>query len=149
MKQVTIRETSAQLPGLPDEAELARVETLDAAAASLSRFLLAGTRVRALDAQNAQLADGKVRAVRAECSLRATEFRDCDLGRSLFDDCGLGLTDFGPGSYRRCDLRGNDLSALRGVRHLRRVVVDRVQLLQLAESLAADLEVSFGDDHNP
>ena len=41
MELVTIRETSAQLPDLPDQAELARVETLSAAAASLSRFVLA------------------------------------------------------------------------------------------------------------
>jgi len=38
------------------------------------------------------------------------------------------------------------LSAISGAHHLRRVIVDRAQLLQLAEALAADLEVSFGDD---
>jgi uncharacterized protein YjbI with pentapeptide repeats len=80
------------------------------------------------------------------CSLREAEFRGCDLGRSAFDDCDLELADFGPGSYRGCDLRGNDLSAIRGARHLSRVVMDRAQVLQLGLALAADLEVSFGDD---
>jgi uncharacterized protein YjbI with pentapeptide repeats len=89
-------------------------------------------------------ATGPVLFVR--CSLREAEFRGCDLGRALFDECDLGLTDFGPGGYRGCDLRGNDLSAIRGVQHLSRVVIDRAQVLQLAEALAADLEVSFGDD---
>ncbi len=89
-------------------------------------------------------ATGPVLFVR--CSLREAEFRGCDLARSLFDDCDLGLTDFGPGGYRGCDLRGNDLSGIRGAHHLSRVVIDRAQLIQLAEALAADLEVSFGDD---
>jgi uncharacterized protein YjbI with pentapeptide repeats len=223
MKQVTIRETRAELPVLPDEAELTRVDSLGAARGSVSRFELAETRVRVLDVKDVQLADGRVRAVRAEaagvqgltarsveftscelgnvrwtggklsrtrfdgckllaarfenvtldhvvfsdckldyallsqvratgpvlfirCSLREAEFRGCDLGRSVFDDCDLGLADFGPGAYRGCDLRGNDLSGIRGVRHLSRVVIDRAQVLQLAEALAADLEVSFGDD---
>jgi uncharacterized protein YjbI with pentapeptide repeats len=223
MKQVTIRETSAELPVLPDGAELARVHSLGAAGGSVSRFELTGSRVRALDVKDMHLLDGRVRAVRAEtvgvkgltarsvefgncelgnlrwtggklsrtrfdgckllaarfenvtldhvvfsdckldyavlsqvratgpvlfvrCSLREAEFRGCDLGRALFDECDLGLTDFGPGGYRGCDLRGNDLSAIRGVRHLSRVLIDRAQVLQLAEALAADLEVSFGDD---
>ena len=67
-------------------------------------------------------------------------------GAFSFDDCDLGLADFGPGGYRGCDLRGNDLSAISGAHHLSRVVIDRAQLPQLAESLTAELEVSFGDD---
>jgi uncharacterized protein YjbI with pentapeptide repeats len=82
----------------------------------------------------------------SRCSLREAEFQGCDLSRSLLDGCDLGLTVFGQGSYRGCDLRGNDLSAISGAHHLRRVIIDRAQLLQLAEALAGDLEASFGDD---
>jgi uncharacterized protein YjbI with pentapeptide repeats len=223
MEAVTIRQTTVELPGLPDEAELAQVDSLDADGGSLSRFELAATRVRALDIKDLHLADGRVQGARAEtarvkgltcrsvefadcelgglrwtggklsktrfdgckllaarfenvtldhvifsdckldyaalsrvrvlgpviflrCSLRESEFQECDLARALFDDCNLRLTVFGPGGYRGCDLRGNDLSAISGTHHLRRVVVDQAQLLQLAEALAADLEVSFGDD---
>jgi hypothetical protein len=153
MKQVTIRQTSAELPLLLDEAELARVESLGAEGGSLSRFELAGTRVRALDVKDVHLVDGRVRAVRAGrgdpregAYLREAEFHGCDLASSLFDHCDLALADFGPGGYRGCDLRGNDLSAISGAHHLSRVVIDRAQLPQLAESLAAELEVSFGDD---
>ena len=74
------------------------------------------------------------------------EFTGCDLADSLFDDCDLRLTDFGRGSYRGCDLRGNDLSAVSGAHHLKRVVIDRAQLMQLAEALAVELDVTFGDD---
>jgi hypothetical protein len=213
MKQVTIRETSAELPLLLDEADLARVESLGAEGGSLSRFELAGTRVRALDVKDVHLVDGRVRAVRAEATrakgltARSVEFVGCELGdlrwtggklsRTRFDNCkllaarfenvtlehvvfsgckldyavlrhvrvtgpvlfvgcslreaefhgcDLAMADFGPGGYRGCDLRGNDLSAISGAHHLSRVVIDRAQLPQLAESLAAELEVSFGDD---
>ena len=223
MPQLTVRATSAELPGVPDEAELARVESLDAGSGLVSRFALTGARYRALELKGLRLLDGRVRSVHAEtarvtgldarsveftgcelgglqwaggklsrtrfddckllgarlenvtlehvvfsgcrldyaalsrvrvagpvlfvrCSLREAEFRGCDLARALFDDCDLGLADFGPGSYRGLDLRGNDLSGIRGAHHLGRVVIDRAQLLQLAEALAADLQVSFGDD---
>jgi uncharacterized protein YjbI with pentapeptide repeats len=223
MEEVTIRQTNVKLPVLPDEVELARVDSLGAEGGSVSRFELAGTRVRALDVKDVHLVDGRVRGVRAEtarvkgligrsvefvscelgdvrwtggklsrirfdgckllgarfenvildhvifsdckldyamlshvrvlgpvifvrCSFREAEFQGCDLARAVFDGCDLGLTVFGPGGYRGCDLRGNDLSAISGAHHLSYVVIDRAQLLQLAEALAADLKVSFGDD---
>jgi hypothetical protein len=64
----------------------------------------------------------------------------------LFDDCDLRLAGFGPGSYRGCDLRGNDLSALIGARHLKHVIIDRAQTMQLGEALAAELGVTFSDE---
>ena len=91
-------------------------------------------------------ATGPVLFVR--CSLREVEFTGCDLSGSLLDDCDLGLTDFGRGSYRGCDLRGNDLSALTSTRHLKYVVIDRAQTMQLAEALAVELDMTFGDDES-
>lgn len=82
------------------------------------------------------------------CSLRETEFNGCNFARSLFDECDLALANFGPGGYTGFDLRGNDLSAVNGTHHLKRVVIDRAQLIQLAEALAAELDVTFGDDRN-
>jgi uncharacterized protein YjbI with pentapeptide repeats len=80
------------------------------------------------------------------CSLREVEFTGCDLAKSLFDDCDLRLTDFGQGNYRGCDLRGNDLSLLTGTRHLKYIIIDRFQTMQLAEALAVELDVTFGDE---
>jgi uncharacterized protein YjbI with pentapeptide repeats len=82
------------------------------------------------------------------CGLRETAFNGCDLSCSLFDECDLTQTTFGQGRYKSCDLRGNDLSALNGVQHLQRIIIDRIQLLQLTEALAADLNMTFGDDPN-
>lgn len=83
------------------------------------------------------------------CSLREADFIGCDLTRSLLDDCDLTLANFEDGRYAGCDLRGNDLSALRGVRHLRRVTIDGAQLIQLARALAAELEINLGGELDP
>jgi uncharacterized protein YjbI with pentapeptide repeats len=82
----------------------------------------------------------------AGCSLRESEFACCDLEGALFDKCDLHLASFGGGRYRRCDLRGNDLSAVTGTQHLKHVVIDRAQTIALAAALAAELDVTFGDD---
>lgn len=82
----------------------------------------------------------------SSCSLAEAQFDGCDLSGALFDSCSMHLTEFAHGTYRGCDLRGNDLSLTRGVANLRSVVVNHAQTLQLAEALAADLDVTFGDD---
>jgi len=176
MGQLTIRGTSADLPVLDQD-----LEPVDSLGDSVSGFDFGAASVRALDVGNVRLADGRIRAVRAErgrmadvvvrsveftgceldfavldqvravgpvifdhCSLREAEFTGCVLAGALFDGCDLALAAFGPGRYLRCDLRGNDLSAVTGAHHLSRVIIDRAQLLQLAEALAAELDVSFG-----
>jgi uncharacterized protein YjbI with pentapeptide repeats len=216
--QLTIRGTSADLPVLDQD-----LEPVDSLGDSVAGFEFGAASVRALDAANVGLADGRIRAVRAErgamtavavrsveftgcelgmlrwsggkisrtrfhackllgarfenvtmdhvvftgckldfavldqvratgpvifdhCSLREAEVTGCVLAGALFDGCDLALAGFGPGRYRGCDLRGNDLSSVTGAHYLKRVVIDRAQLLQLAEALAAELDVSFGSD---
>lgn len=82
----------------------------------------------------------------ADCSLREAAFTGCDLAGSLFDGCNMRLTGFGPGHYRGCDLRGNNLSTLTGAAHLKHVIIDRAQVMHLGEALAAELEMAFGED---
>jgi hypothetical protein len=60
--------------------------------------------------------------------------------------CDLRLTEFDGGTYRGLDLRGNDLSQLRGIASLRQVIIDRAQTLQLAEALGDELDVTYGED---
>jgi uncharacterized protein YjbI with pentapeptide repeats len=80
------------------------------------------------------------------CSLREAVFTGCNLAGCLFDGCDLPAAEFGPGTYRRCDLRGNELSAISGAPHLKQTVLDRAQLLQLAVALSAEMGVTFGDE---
>jgi|SRR5271165_1678452 len=89
-------------------------------------------------------ASGPVMFVR--CSLREVDFEGCDLTRALFDECDLFLANFGHGRYARCDLRGSDLSTVKGVNNLKSVIIDRGQLIHLAEAMASELDVTFGDD---
>ncbi|MGD3107752.1 pentapeptide repeat-containing protein [Streptomyces sp. YGL11-2] len=82
----------------------------------------------------------------SQCVLSEATFTNCDLSRAVFADCPLRLTEFARGKYQDCDLRGNDLSAIRGVAELRKVIIDRAQQTQLAEALTAELGVTYGED---
>lgn len=83
-------------------------------------------------------------SVDLRCSLPEVEFAGCDLTGAAFDDCALRLASFGPGAYRDCDLRGNDLSTVSGTANLKRVVIDEAQTIQLGIALATELGVTFG-----
>ena len=80
------------------------------------------------------------------CTLDSATLTGCDLSRALLDQCALTGTEFVNGTYRGMDLRGNDLSAVAGVWNLKQVVIDRSQEYELTASLAADLEVAYGDE---
>ncbi|MGI5341297.1 pentapeptide repeat-containing protein [Streptomyces sp. CA-181903] len=82
----------------------------------------------------------------AKCTLRETTLRACDLTSVAFASCDLRLTEVEGGKYRDCDLRGNDLSTLRGAAALKKIIIDRAQVAQLAEALATELEITYGDD---
>ncbi|MFE4392744.1 hypothetical protein DR950_17085 [Kitasatospora xanthocidica] len=81
-----------------------------------------------------------------DCVLTESAFNGCDLTAAVFDGCSLRDTEFGRGTYRATDLRGNDLSMLRGIGNLTKVIIDRPQQIELAQALMAELEVTFGDD---
>lgn len=80
------------------------------------------------------------------CSLPEVTFDGCDLSGAAFDDCKLHATTFGSGTYKGTDLRGNDLSGLAGAVNLRKAVIDRHQLTDLATAWAEDLGITFGDE---
>lgn len=80
-----------------------------------------------------------------KCVLTEASFAGCDLTGSVLDTCTLRLTEFGRGKYQGLDLRSNDLTTLRGVAHLAKVVIDRAQQAELAEALIAELDVTFAD----
>ncbi|MEV7020765.1 pentapeptide repeat-containing protein [Kitasatospora sp. NPDC093558] len=81
----------------------------------------------------------------SKCGLTEASFTGCDLGGAVLDTCNLRLTEFGRGKYQGLDLRGNDLTTLRGVANLGKVLIDRTQQAELAEALVAELGVTFAD----
>ncbi|MFD7733398.1 pentapeptide repeat-containing protein [Kitasatospora phosalacinea] len=92
----------------------------------------------------------KVRAagpvVFSKCTLTDATFTGCDLTRAVLDETVLRRTEFEHGAYREFDLRGNDLSEIRGAGNLAKVIIDRGQEAELARALVAELEAVFGED---
>ncbi|MGW7304036.1 pentapeptide repeat-containing protein [Streptomyces sp. NPDC054835] len=82
----------------------------------------------------------------AGCVLTESTFTDCDLSDVAFSECMLRLTEFGPGRYRGTDLRGSDLSTVRGVAHLAKVRIDPGQQHDLIQALVNELDITVGDD---
>ncbi|MFP8903863.1 pentapeptide repeat-containing protein, partial [Streptomyces atacamensis] len=82
----------------------------------------------------------------AGCILTEATFTDCDLSNVVLSDCTLRLTEFGPGRYRGADLRGNDLTTLRGVAHLAKVRIDLGQQHDLTQALVSELDIAVGDN---
>ncbi|MDX3377160.1 pentapeptide repeat-containing protein [Streptomyces sp. ME02-6991-2A] len=82
----------------------------------------------------------------AGCAFTEATFTDCDLSDAVFSDCGLKLTEFGGGRYRETDLRGNDLSQIRGVANLAKIRIDPGQQTDLAQALVNELGIAIGDD---
>ncbi|MFD7015854.1 pentapeptide repeat-containing protein [Streptomyces sp. NPDC059928] len=80
------------------------------------------------------------------CAFTEATFSDCDLSEVVFSDCTLRLTEFGAGRYRDTDLRGIDLSTIRGVTNLSKVRINHGQEAELAEALVGQLDIAFGDD---
>ncbi|QDY78229.1 pentapeptide repeat-containing protein [Streptomyces qinzhouensis] len=79
------------------------------------------------------------------CAFTEAVFTDCDLSGAVFSDCGLRLTEFGGGRYRDTDLRGNDLSRIRGVANLAKVRIEPGQQTDLAQALVNELGITIGD----
>lgn len=77
----------------------------------------------------------------SNCTLNEAAFTACNLTGAAFEDCSLREVAFEGGTYKNCDLRGNDLSAIRGVTELRRAIIEPAQTLQLGRALVADLEL--------
>lgn len=82
----------------------------------------------------------------AGCAFTEVTFTGCDLSDAVFSDCGLKLTEFGGGRYRDTDLRGNDLSQIRGVANLAEVRIGHGQQTDLTQALVNELGITVGDD---
>ena len=81
-----------------------------------------------------------------DCSLEETEFSNCDLSKVAFDECRMDLTRFERTQAKGLDLRGNDLSAIRGITSLKHAVIESAQALQLGRALVDDLELTLPGD---
>jgi uncharacterized protein YjbI with pentapeptide repeats len=81
-----------------------------------------------------------------DCSLLEASFIGCDLSRAAFDSCRLTVTSFDRTTCNGTDLRGNDLSAIRGITSLRKASIDPAQAIELGQALIAELELRLPGD---
>ncbi|MET8183873.1 pentapeptide repeat-containing protein [Streptomyces sp. NPDC005336] len=79
------------------------------------------------------------------CALHETTFAATDLGAAPDRRLRSAADRVRRWEYRGLDLQGNDLSQLRGLASLKQIVIEKSQTLQLAEALAAELDVTFGE----
>jgi uncharacterized protein YjbI with pentapeptide repeats len=76
-----------------------------------------------------------------DVKLREADFQGARLKSVRFTGCDLTSADFRNAQLEDVDLRGSTLDRLAGVGGLRGAVIDPVQLLSLATSLAAELGI--------
>jgi hypothetical protein len=79
------------------------------------------------------------------CDLTEATFDSCDLTHAALVNCTANATEFGPGTYRATDLRGTDLTTVRGIPHLTGITIDPTQTLQLAHALTTELGITHAD----
>lgn len=81
-----------------------------------------------------------------DCSLDEGWFVGSELGKVAFDECRMRLTSFERSSCKGMDLRGNELSEIRGIATLGAAVIDPVQTVQLGRALVGDIGLRLSDD---
>lgn len=81
------------------------------------------------------LANAKVQFT--DCEMDGTDFHGVDLRRCRFDRCILTGSLFHGARADAVDLRGSSIAAVQGIDGLRGAIIDQLQLLDIAESLAS------------
>lgn len=98
-----------------------------------------------LDLAAFQAVTAKGPVIFRNCSLEETWFTGCTLSHAAFDNCRMVATSFQRSTCKGTDLRGNDLSRIRGIPSLAQAVIDPAQVLQLGHALVIDLELRLKD----
>ncbi|MFF0270226.1 pentapeptide repeat-containing protein [Kribbella sp. NPDC004536] len=80
--------------------------------------------------------------------LKEVIFRRTDLAGGHMSACALDDVEFDGGSYTNFDVRGNDLSTVRGASNLNGVIIDPIQRQELGEALVSELDLRYLDPDN-
>lgn len=134
---------------LRDESSIQRAEFIGC---RLSGSVLAGTRLRDVLFTDCTFDDANLRMMDAEnvaferCALLATDFYAAKLVRTRMADCDLRGSDFSKATVEDLDLRTSRVEDVLGAAGLRGATIESLQLIPLAASLAAALELRVVDD---
>jgi uncharacterized protein YjbI with pentapeptide repeats len=80
-----------------------------------------------------------------DCVLDSADFQGASIDAARFCGCQLLGTDFTNSRMSQVDLRGSQLTLACSLRGLRGAIVDSVQLVELAPSLAHELGIVVED----
>ncbi|MGQ0777210.1 MAG: pentapeptide repeat-containing protein [Pseudonocardiales bacterium] len=78
--------------------------------------------------------------------LKQVTFTGCDFPKGYMSGCELESVEFIGGGYHEFDLRGNDLSTIRGAANLHGVIISPAQRQELAEALVSELDLRYRED---
>ena len=88
----------------------------------------------------ANLRIAKLRRVRfVGCDLTEADFQGADMQSVAFVDCDLSRAEFAGCKMKDVDLRGSDISTIRGVAGLKGGQIDTAQLISISQVMAAEL----------
>ncbi len=81
-----------------------------------------------------------------DTQFKQVTFTGCNFPKGHMSGCELEQVEFIGGGYTEFDLRGNDLSTIRGAANLDGVFISPTQRQQLAEALVSELNVRYLED---
>jgi uncharacterized protein YjbI with pentapeptide repeats len=119
----------------------ARLGAVQLFGAELRRVRFEGCKIEFLNLRGARLAD----CAFVDCQLLEPDFAEATLEKVDFAGSRLVSPDFGRARMKDVDLSGADLAGPRGLAGLRGATVSRLQLIDLAPALAAELGIRVTD----
>ncbi len=141
-------------------------ERLDAAngdwgGARLRRTLLSDARLTGLDFAEAQIEHVRFKLCKLDyvnfrhseiehvsfedCVLTGADFQGAKIKETVFSGCQLLEADFSKAELARVDMRGSGLALAGSVLGLRGAIIDPLQLMELARTLAHELGITVED----
>ncbi|HUR77363.1 MAG TPA: pentapeptide repeat-containing protein [Acidimicrobiales bacterium] len=151
LRAFELRFAGCDLAGVVLEGEVV-LRNVAFAQCRLSGAVFAGAQLHNVAFEDCSLDDVNLRMVSAQkvsfsgCNLVAADFQAAALEDVRMHRCDLRGADFGKARMRAVDLRGSELSDLRGADSLSGATVDSAQVIALARGLAQALEIAVVDE---
>lgn len=134
------------------DAVLTRVEMRNC---RMSGMILSSAKLRDVRATECKIDALSMRMATTErmhlerCLLRDADFAGSRLELSRLFDCDLTAADFSKTTLRDVRFHGSELGGLRGIEHLRGIVIDEQQMHDFALGLLAAHDVTINDEREP
>jgi uncharacterized protein YjbI with pentapeptide repeats len=80
-----------------------------------------------------------------DCVLTGADFQGASINATRFSGCQLVDADFSKATLSLVDLRGSELALAGSVLGLRGAIIDPLQLMELARTLAQELGITIED----